>query len=79
MPKFKPVKLMASSLTQHLNYLSLSSSRTRLADQYLSEMENIRLVEKLLLVKPTKSTSKSEHKLFYLQQTKYRKNLQKEK
>ena len=52
----EPVRLMRRSSSSS-SYLSLASSRTKLTDRLFSKIDNIRMVEKLLLVKPTKYNS----------------------
>lgn len=76
--KPEPIRLMkrSSSSNSGVSYLSLASSRRKPTDQLFSQIENIRLVERLLLARPTKENSKSEHQMFYKQQNKYRKNIQ---
>ena len=56
--------------------MSIPSGRLKPTDKYFGHIENIRLVEKLLMMKPTNGIAKSEHKQFYKQQTKYRNNIQ---
>lgn len=45
-------------------------------DKHINEMKTIQFVERLLLMKPSKSISKQTHNQFYKEQNKYRKNLQ---
>jgi hypothetical protein len=48
-----------SSSNSQASYLSMASSRAKITDQYFSQLDNIRMVEKLLLAGPSKQTSKS--------------------
>lgn len=76
--KLQPIRLMkrSSSSNSGVSYLSMSSSRRKPTDQLFSQIENIRLVQRLLLVQPTKQNTKSEHQMFFKQQNKYKKNIQ---
>lgn len=54
--KPEPIRLMkrSSSSNSGVSYLSMASSRRKPTDQLFSQMENIKLVERLLLARPTK-------------------------
>ena len=45
-------------------------------DRFMNEINNIRFVEKLLLMKPTDGITKRNHQQFYEGQSRYKKNIQ---
>lgn len=54
--KLEPVRLMkrSNSSNSGASYLSMASSRRKPTDQLFSQLENIKLVERLLLAQPSK-------------------------
>lgn len=65
-----------SSSSLNASYLKMASSRTKPTDKLFSEKDNIRLVQRLLMAKPTKGYQKDEHNKFYNEQKHYKKNIQ---
>lgn len=74
----EPIRLIGrpSSSSSNASYLSLSSSRTKLTDQYFRQIDNIRMVQRLLLAKPSREVTKKEHQQFYQSHLKYRNHMQ---
>jgi hypothetical protein len=48
--------------------------RLKPTDKYFSQLENIKIAERLLMIKPTKDLRQSEHTKFWQEQKTYRKN-----
>ena len=58
------------------DYSRMPSAMSKSTDRFINEINNIRFVEKLLLMKPTNGMTKRSHQQFYEGQSRYRKNLQ---
>lgn len=62
----EPIRLLRPLFgSNSLNEIKMPSSRPRITDQYQYQIENIKLVERLLSVKPSKEVCKSEQLLAY--------------
>lgn len=70
-----PIRLQRSNSSSGPSCLTMPSARCRPIDQYFSQMDNIRLAERILLMKPSVDISKTTHKQFYNQQKKYKNNI----
>ena len=69
-----PVRLTKNSISNSCR--RMGSAATKPTDKYLNEVNNIRFVERLLLIKPSESIRKESHNEFYKKQKEYKKNIQ---
>ena len=69
------VRLQRTNSISSVSYLSMPSTMNKPTDKYFNQLNNIKLVEKILLMKPSKEICKSTHKEFYDKQKIYKKNI----